>query len=151
MPPREIKYTVVHFHQPIYQPPSLPFLEYIMSSIVGQVLFKLHFNYIYTSPARKLTRQALIAIQVICYICNATLQQERSHNLICVHALCYIMLMEKSGVLETCQHFSAQQYSSIQQTDLAVKKIFSRSITTIHPSFKLKTSAPVRTGIGKCD
>ena len=110
---RGIEYTVVHFHQCIWQPPSLPLLVYIMISMVGQVLFKLHFSYIYTSPAGKLTQLSLIAIQVVCNIYNTTLQPGRSHGLVCMHALYYIMLLEKSGVLQTCQHCNKQEYNGI--------------------------------------
>ena len=52
------------------------------------------------------------------------LQPGRSYGLVCVHALYYIMLLEKSGVLQTCQHCNAQEYNSIQQRDLAIKKYF---------------------------
>ena len=52
------------------------------------------------------------------------LQLGRSHSLVCMHALYYIILLEKSGVLQTCQHCNEQEYNSIQQTELAVKKYF---------------------------
>ena len=52
------------------------------------------------------------------------LQPGRSHGLVCMHALYYIILLEKSGVLQTCQHCNKQQYNSIQQTELAVTKYF---------------------------
>ena len=70
-----------------------------MISIVGQVLFKLLFNYSSNFPAGKLTRLSLIAIKVVCNIYNTMLQPERSHGLVCVHALCYVMLLEESGAL----------------------------------------------------
>ena len=41
-----------------------------------------------------------------------------------MHALYYIILLEKSGVLQTCQHCNEQEYNSIQQTELAEKNYF---------------------------
>ena len=76
------------------------------------------------SPAGKHTQLSLITIQVVCNIYNTMLQPGRSHGLVCVYALYYIMLLEKSGVLQTCQHCNTQEYNSIQQTDLATKSCF---------------------------
>ena len=70
-----------------------------MISIVGQVLLKLLVNYHSNLSAGKLTRLSLIAIQVVCNIYNTMLQPERSHGLVCVHVLCYVILLEESGVL----------------------------------------------------
>ena len=103
------------------------------------------------SPAGKLTRLSLIAIQVVCNIYNTMMQPGRSHGLVCVHALYYIMLLEKSGVLQIYQNCSAREYNSIPQTDLAIKKIFPCSQTIILAPFKFKTFAPSKTCIGKCD
>ena len=68
----------------------------MMISIVGQVLLKLLVNYDSNLSAGKLTRLSLIAIQVIY---NTVLQPKISQGLVCVHALCYVMLLEESGVL----------------------------------------------------
>ena len=84
-----------------------------MSSIVSQVLLKFLVNYDSNFSAGKLTRLSLIAIQVVCNVYSTVLQPEISHGLLCVHELCYVMLLEESGVLKTCRHFNAQQYSSI--------------------------------------
>ena len=70
-----------------------------MISIVGQVLLKLLVNYDSNLSAGKLTRLSLIAIQVVCNVYNTVLQPKISHSLVCVHALCYVMLLEESGVL----------------------------------------------------
>ena len=70
-----------------------------MISIVGQVLFKFVVNYVSTFSAGKLTQLSLIAIQIVCNIYNTVLQPKISHGLVCVHALCYAMLLEESGVL----------------------------------------------------
>ena len=70
-----------------------------MISIVDQVLFKLLVNYVSNFSAGKLTRLSLIAIQVVYNIYNTMLQAGRSHGLVCVHALYYIILLEKSGIL----------------------------------------------------
>ena len=83
MPLKGIKYIVIHLHQ----------------CIVGQVLFKLLINYDSNLSAAKLTRLSLIAIQIVCNIYNTVLQPKISHCLVCVHALCYVMLLEESGVL----------------------------------------------------
>ena len=70
-----------------------------MISIVGQVLLKLLVNYDSNLSAGKLTRLSLTAIQVVCNVYNTVLQPKISHSLVCVHILCYVMLLEKSGVL----------------------------------------------------
>ena len=70
-----------------------------MISIVGQVLLKFLVNYDSNLFAGKLTRLSLIAIQVVCNVYNTFLQPKISHGLVCVHALCYIILLEESGVL----------------------------------------------------
>ena len=83
MPLKGIEYIVIHLHQ----------------CIVGQVLLKLLVNYDSNLSARKLTRLSLIAIQVVCNIYNTVLQPKISHGLVCLYALCYVMLLEESGVL----------------------------------------------------
>ena len=70
-----------------------------MISIVGQVLLKLLVNYDSNLSARKLTRLSLIAIQIVFNVYNTVLQPEISHSLVCVHALCHVMLLEESSVL----------------------------------------------------
>ena len=70
-----------------------------MISIFGQVLLKLLVKYDSKFSAGKLTQLSLIAIQVVCNVYNTVLQPEVSHSLVCVHALCYVMLLEESGVL----------------------------------------------------
>ena len=70
-----------------------------MISIVGQVLLKLLVNYDSNLSARKLTQLSLIAIQVVCNVYNTVLQPKTSDGLVCVHALCYVMLLEESGAL----------------------------------------------------
>ena len=70
-----------------------------MISIVGQVLLKLLVNYDSNLSAGKLTQLSLIAIQVVCNVYNTVSQLKISHGLVCVHALCYITLLEESGVL----------------------------------------------------
>ena len=70
-----------------------------MISIVGQVLLKLLVNYDSNLAAEKLTRLSLIAIQVVCNVNNTVLQPKISHGLVFVHELCYVMLLEESGVL----------------------------------------------------
>ena len=70
-----------------------------MISIVGQALLKFLVNYDSNFSARKLTRLSLIAKQVARNVCNTVLQPEISHGLVCVHALCYVMLLEESDVL----------------------------------------------------
>ena len=70
-----------------------------MISIVGQVLLKLLVNYDSNLSARKLSRLSHIAIQVVCNVYNTALQPKISHSLVCVHALCYVMLLEESAVL----------------------------------------------------
>ena len=67
---------------------------------------------------------------------------------VCMHC---IILLFKSGVLQTCQHCNKQQYNSIQQTELAIRKIFSHSQTIILALFQFKTATPSTTCIGKCD
>ena len=67
---------------------------------------------------------------------------------VCMHC---IILLFKSGVLQTCQHCNKQQYNSIQQTKLAVRKIFLHSQTIILALFKFKTTTPSTTCIGKRD
>ena len=78
----------------------------------NKVIFNLLFLYF---SCRKLTRLSLITIQVVCNIYNTTLQPGSSHGLVCMHALYCIILLDKSGVLQTCQHCNKQQYNSIQQ------------------------------------
>ena len=70
-----------------------------MISIVDQVLLKLLVNHDSNLSARKLTRLSLIAVQVVCNVCNTVLQPKISHGLVCVHALCYVMLLKESGAL----------------------------------------------------
>ena len=70
-----------------------------MISIVGQVLLKFLVNYDFNFSAGKLTRLFIIAIQVVCNVYNTVLQPKISHGLVCVHALCYVMLLEESGAL----------------------------------------------------
>ena len=70
-----------------------------MISIVDQVLLKLFVNYDSNLSEGKLTRLSLIAIQVVCNVYNTVLQLKISHGLVCVHALCYVMLLEESGAL----------------------------------------------------
>ena len=70
-----------------------------MTIIVGQVLFKFLVKYVSNSSTRKLTQLSLIAVQVIYNVYSTVLQPEISHGLVCVHALCYAMLLEESGVL----------------------------------------------------
>ena len=67
---------------------------------------------------------------------------------VCMHC---IILLEKSGVLQTYQHCNKQQYNSIQQTELAIRKIFSHSQTIILALFQFKTAIPSTTCIGKRD
>ena len=64
-----------------------------MFSVVGQVLFNLHFKYNSSPPAEKLTRLSLIAMQVLCNLYCTILQSGRLHSLVCVHALCYTILL----------------------------------------------------------
>ena len=70
-----------------------------MISIVDQVLLKLFVNYDSNLSEGKLTQLSLIAIQVVCNVYNTVLQPKISHGLVCVHALCYVMLLEESGAL----------------------------------------------------
>ena len=70
-----------------------------MISIVVQVLLKFLVNYVSNFSAAKLTQLSLIAIQVVYNVYNTVLQLEISHDLVCVHALCYVMLLKESGVL----------------------------------------------------
>ena len=70
-----------------------------MITVVGQVLLKLPVNYDSNLSAGKLTQLSLIAIQVVCNVYNTLVQLKKSHGLVCVHALCYVMLLEDSGVL----------------------------------------------------
>ena len=70
-----------------------------MISIVGQVLLKLLVNYDFNLSAGKLIQLSLTAIQVVCNVYNTVLQPKISYGLVCVHSLCYIMLLEESGVL----------------------------------------------------
>ena len=70
-----------------------------MISIVGQVLLKLLVNYDSNISTGKLTRLSLIAIQIVCNVYTTILQPKISHSLVCVNALCYVMLLEESGVL----------------------------------------------------
>ena len=70
-----------------------------MISIVDQILLKLFVNYDSNLSEGKLTRLSLIAIQVVCNVYNTVLQPKISHGLVCVHALCYVMLLEESGAL----------------------------------------------------
>ena len=56
-------------------------------------------NYDSNLSAGKLTRLSLIAIQVVCNVYNTVLQPKISDGLVCVHAWCYVMLLEESGVL----------------------------------------------------
>ena len=70
-----------------------------MISIVGQVLLKLLVIYDSNLSAGKLTQLSIIVIQVVCNVYNTVLQPKISHGLVCVQALCYVMLLEESGVL----------------------------------------------------
>ena len=117
----------------------------------GEIKLCLAVYFISNSPAGKLIWLSIIAIQVVCNIYNTTLQPGRSHGLVYVHELYFIMFLEKSGVLQTCLHCNAQEYNSIQQTDLAIKQIFPHNQTIILAPFKLKTSAASKTCIGKRD
>ena len=75
-------------------------------------------------------------------------QEEHTAWTVCMHC---IILLEKSGVLQTCQHCNKQQYNSIQQKKLAVKNIFLLNQTIILALFHFKTSTPSTTCIGKRD
>ena len=75
-------------------------------------------------------------------------QEDHTAWTVCMHC---IILLEKSGVLQTCQHCNKQQYNSIQQTELAIRKIFSHSQTIILALFQFKTTTPSATCIGKRD
>ena len=99
----------------------------------------------------KLTRLAIIAIQVVC---QSIKYNVAARKITWLGLYACIVLYYVTGRVWGTINMSTLQCTIVQQyiaNRLGSKEDISCSKTTIHSPFKLKTSAPVRTCIGKHD